>query len=159
MNLLEDLYVYSGTVKEKAALEALCQQWRREDFWPASEFYISLKIPRTFLLYAGSEDVWQGLVLGREMGGVAELFYIYVDPLYRQQKWGMRLLSFFKLKAWEFYQAERGYLEVRPSNLGAIRLYEGMGWVRTGKRTRYYPDGEDAWIYEWEALSPDTSSS
>ncbi len=146
--------LYQGTAPEKAALESLCQQWDSREFWPVEEFYISLKIPHTFLLYAGQEDRWQGIVLGREMGGVAELFYIYVDPLFRKQQLGKRLLLAFRAKAWELYQAERAYLEVRPSNQGAIGLYEGMGWKRTGRRARYYANGEDALIYEWEPLNP-----
>ena len=30
------------------------------------------------------------------------------------------------------------YLEVRPSNTGAIRLYQSMGFVRLGMRRGYY---------------------
>lgn len=35
-------------------------------------------------------------------------------------------------------------LEVRASNEGALRLYEGLGFERMGLRKRYYADGEDA---------------
>ncbi|MFA7667099.1 MAG: ribosomal protein S18-alanine N-acetyltransferase [Burkholderiaceae bacterium] len=42
-------------------------------------------------------------------------------------------------------------LEVRPSNLPALRLYETSGFERIGIRRRYYPAGqrgrEDAWVY------------
>ncbi len=38
-------------------------------------------------------------------------------------------------------------LEVRRSNLGAIALYEGFGFIAAGVRRRYYQDnGEDALI-------------
>ena len=41
-------------------------------------------------------------------------------------------------------------LEVRASNLAAIRLYEQLGFQRDGHRSAYYPSSngrEDAWLY------------
>ncbi|HOP41586.1 MAG TPA: GNAT family N-acetyltransferase, partial [Geobacteraceae bacterium] len=35
-------------------------------------------------------------------------------------------------------------LEVRPSNAAAIALYRHVGFVATGRRKRYYENGEDA---------------
>jgi ribosomal-protein-alanine N-acetyltransferase len=35
-------------------------------------------------------------------------------------------------------------LEVRRSNIAAIRLYEGLGFSLLNERKRYYPNGEDA---------------
>ena len=37
-------------------------------------------------------------------------------------------------------------LEVRPSNKGAIHLYESLGFKSVGRRRGYYEDGEDAEI-------------
>jgi ribosomal-protein-alanine N-acetyltransferase len=42
-----------------------------------------------------------------------------------------------------FPEARRVHLEVRPSNVPAISLYESLGFVTTGRRRRYYGD-EDA---------------
>lgn len=42
-------------------------------------------------------------------------------------------------------------LEVRPSNVAALRLYRAVGFEPAGRRPGYYPDGEDAlilWRYE-----------
>jgi ribosomal-protein-alanine N-acetyltransferase len=36
-------------------------------------------------------------------------------------------------------------LEVRKSNLPAIRFYEKMGFQITGEINRFYTDGEDAY--------------
>jgi ribosomal-protein-alanine N-acetyltransferase len=41
-------------------------------------------------------------------------------------------------------------LEVRPSNLAAIALYRGIGFVVVGRRKRYYENGEDAMIMEYD---------
>jgi ribosomal-protein-alanine N-acetyltransferase len=43
------------------------------------------------------------------------------------------------------------FLEVRPSNPGAIHLYETMGFKQVGVRKGYYqasPGREDAWVYK-----------
>lgn len=37
-------------------------------------------------------------------------------------------------------------LEVRKSNIPAIKLYEGMGFKVAGERPKYYKDGETALI-------------
>lgn len=45
--------------------------------------------------------------------------------------------------------AEFVSLEVRPSNTDAIGLYRRLGFVETGRRPRYYHDGEDALLMEY----------
>jgi ribosomal-protein-alanine N-acetyltransferase len=45
--------------------------------------------------------------------------------------------------------AEYVSLEVRISNLPAIALYLRMGFVETGRRKKYYENGEDALIMEF----------
>lgn len=45
--------------------------------------------------------------------------------------------------------AEFVSLEVRPSNTAAIELYRRLGFVETGRRPRYYSDGEDALLMEY----------
>ena len=54
--------------------------------------------------------------------------------------------------------AQRVFLEVRPSNTGAIALYFDMGFNEIGRRPRYYPasDGrEDALVMAIELLPPE----
>ena len=40
-------------------------------------------------------------------------------------------------------------LEVREDNAPAIALYEKTGFIRAGRRRRYYPDGTDALVMIW----------
>ena len=50
----------------------------------------------------------------------------------------------------------RALLEVRTGNAPAIALYEKCGFVRVGKRPRYYADtGEDALIYQCDLAPQD----
>ena len=55
--------------------------------------------------------------------------------------------------------AQRVYLEVRPSNPRAIRLYDRSGFNEIGRRPRYYPTAnhgrEDAIVMAMEIFSGD----
>jgi ribosomal-protein-alanine N-acetyltransferase len=66
----------------------------------------------------------------------------------QRQGWGSRLLQ----RVCECARGRRVrllFLEVRPSNAAALRLYEGHGFERIGLRRDYYPASggrEDALI-------------
>ncbi len=50
----------------------------------------------------------------------------------------------------------RGYtLEVRVSNVGAIRLYEGLGFRPSGIRRGYYTDDREDALIMWRGDEPD----
>ena len=40
-------------------------------------------------------------------------------------------------------------LEVRASNIAAIRLYEGLGFVSAGLRKAYYPNNREDAVIMW----------
>lgn len=78
---------------------------------------------------------------------------IAVHQLYRGNGLGARLLNELILEA-----LRRGCtkmtLEVRPSNLPALTLYQRTGFVSHGVRPGYYADtGEDA-VIMWKELYP-----
>ena len=79
--------------------------------------------------------------------GEAELLRIAVDPAHRGRGLG-RLL----LEACQRDLAEEGlvhlFLEVRVSNAAALQLYRTCGWTPCGRRPGYYPDGEDAVLFQ-----------
>ena len=79
--------------------------------------------------------------------GEAELLRIAVSPEARGQGLGRKLLE-----ACQQDLAEAGmtrmFLEVRASNAPAIGLYWACGWKPVGRRPGYYPDGEDAALYQ-----------
>ena len=57
-----------------------------------------------------------------------------------------------------WHQAERIFLEVRPSNARAVELYHDLGFNEIGKRPNYYPakrGREDAIVMALELLPPE----
>ncbi|HEY1726603.1 MAG TPA: ribosomal protein S18-alanine N-acetyltransferase [Steroidobacteraceae bacterium] len=78
--------------------------------------------------------------------GEAHLLNLCVADSYRCRGIG-RLLLAHLLQAAVAAGARDAYLEARPSNTGAIRLYQSLGFVQIGMRRGYYQalDGrEDA---------------
>ena len=71
-----------------------------------------------------------------------------VDPAWRGEGVG-RLLLGTLLARHRAIGARRAFLEVRPGNVEARRLYERLGFREVGRRRGYYVDtGEDALILE-----------
>jgi len=79
--------------------------------------------------------------------GEAELLRIAVDPAHRGLGWGRTLLEACQREL-EAEGLVHLYLEVRVSNVAAIQLYQTCGWERCGLRGGYYPDGEDAALFQ-----------
>lgn len=84
--------------------------------------------------------------------GEAHLLNLCIAPEAQGQGHGRRLLRHFIEQAMR-YHADTVYLEVRPSNCTAIRLYESVGFHQVGLRRGYYPaekGREDAMVLALE---------
>ena len=109
-------------------------RWTEETFYPAcrgddNEIVLVLKEASVIVAYA---------VMDKECDSCA-LYNIGVSPEKRRQGLAVRLLA--EGLKWGLNQdCDRCLLEVRASNTGAIRLYEGLGFVHDGLRKRYYPN-------------------
>ncbi len=89
--------------------------------------------------------------------GEAHVLNVCVAPEQQGRGYGRKLLRSI-LQLARGRGAERVFLEVRPSNKGAIELYFDMGFNEIGRRPRYYPakDGrEDALVMAIELLPPE----
>jgi ribosomal-protein-alanine N-acetyltransferase len=84
------------------------------------------------------------------------LMNVAVDPSARRRGVATALLEQMIERA----GPEQSYtLEVRPSNAGAIALYEQFGFRSAGTRRRYYRDtGEDA-VIMWRTADATSTSS
>ena len=93
--------------------------------------------------------------------GEAHILNVCVRNEFRNLGFGRRLLEHLLERATAAGVAE-AFLEVRPSNLAAIRLYQRLGFEQIGIRRGYYqaPDGrEDAIVLKRELTAGPTTST
>ena len=74
---------------------------------------------------------------------MAQLARIGIDPKSRNKGYGQTLLENLIQRAKEA-ECEYMSLEVRESNIPALRLYEKNGFITVNLSKGYYPDGENA---------------
>ena len=74
---------------------------------------------------------------------MAQLARIGVDPVFRKQGIAKEMMTHLAKRAREA-GCEFMTLEVRQSNVAALHLYEGCGFIQVNVSKGYYPDGEDA---------------
>lgn len=67
----------------------------------------------------------------------AHVLNICVHPAARRYGYGRRLLNALIVKAHEL-EVEQVFLEVRPSNVPALKLYRSAGFIEIGVRPAYY---------------------
>lgn len=134
-------------------LAALAEIERRSfpDPWPLQLLALEIASAGSVTLVSQRDD---GSVVAyaafRHGAGEAELLRAAVVPEERRQGHARRLL---REGLAHLTRAGIGpcFLEVRPDNLAARRLYESEGFVAVGRRLRYYRDGTDALVYRRES--------
>ncbi len=101
--------------------------------------------PRTFFAALLLNEIVGYAVgyLSGESGESAEFDSMAVDPRYWRLGIG-RIFADRLLQRLAELGATTCALEVRPSNLAAIRMYEGFGFQVVGKKSDYYSNGGDA---------------
>ena len=113
--------------------------------WSLAMFELELSKPAGVCLVATDGDELVGYVICSRHDTVWHLMDIAVDEPWRRSGVARALVQAVldRLPGPD----EHITLEVRPSNDGAIKLYEGFGFKAAGIRRRYYQDnGEDAVI-------------
>jgi ribosomal-protein-alanine N-acetyltransferase len=94
---------------------------------------------------AGDQQI-VGYIFFRFIAGEVQIFRIAVDPTWRRQGIGTRLVNEC-LSAARAEGLSTAVLEARPSNTEAIELYRKFGFHTAGVRRGYYSDRhEDALI-------------
>jgi [ribosomal protein S18]-alanine N-acetyltransferase len=116
------------------------------DFWPLSLILESINAGTSSIIVASDElGDWLGILMYSQQAEAAEILNIYVPPSWRTSGIGSALVTELCAQL-QKCGCSSLYLEVRPSNFPALRLYRLFGFVEVGRRKRYYQDGEDALI-------------
>jgi len=126
-----------------------------ENYNQAFYFMLYYRFPKTFVVASASDTV-VGYIMCRIELGLSEMrrfnlikkghvVSLAVLPEYRGKGVGIALAS-KALKSMLEYGAKESYLEVRVSNLVAVRLYEKLGFSVVKAKKNYYKDGEDAYV-------------
>lgn len=123
--------------------------------WPEGIFKDCLRtMTYTNWVIEAPDDVIVGYCIISVAACEAHIMNISVNPNFQRKGAGRKMLA--HLIEYARPRAEKIFLEVRPSNPGAIDLYRKTGFREIGVRKAYYPakDGrEDAIMFELD-LAP-----
>jgi len=112
--------------------------------WSLAMFVLELSKPAGICLALEDEEALAGYLVCSRFEDVWHLMNVSVDPGRRRLGHASAMID--ELLA-QLGEEARLTLEVRPSNAGAIALYERYGFLEAGRRRSYYHDnGEDALI-------------
>jgi len=112
--------------------------------WSLAMFVLELSKASGICLAALRDGELVGHLICSRYDTVWHIMNVAVDPAARRQGVASALLRELVERVGEGAQLT---LEVRPSNDGAIALYERFGFLSAGRRRRYYQDnGEDALV-------------
>ena len=136
-------------IDEIARIEALAYEFP----WTPGIFRDCLRAGYgSWVLASGEQIIGYGVLSVAAME--AHVLNVCIAPEMQGQGHGRRLMKrLVDLARW--HQAQRIFLEVRPSNPRAIALYEDMGFNEIGRRPNYYPakkGREDALVLALELL-------
>jgi [ribosomal protein S18]-alanine N-acetyltransferase len=115
--------------------------------WSLAMFVLELSKPSGVCLVAVRDGAIAGHLVCSRYDAVWHLMNVAVDPVLRRQGIATALLRELLARIDDGSGSAQLTLEVRPTNAGAIALYERFGFRSAGTRPRYYQDnGEDALI-------------
>jgi [ribosomal protein S18]-alanine N-acetyltransferase len=145
-----NLEIQSLTHKHLGALVELDQACFG-GLWTLDAYQRELESPNSVLLGSTSS------LASNELSGMgcfwsildeAHITILAVHPRYQNQGLGQAVL-FSLLKTAHEHGLERATLEVRPSNVGAVNLYQKFGFKTAGRRRRYYKDNDEDALILW----------
>lgn len=123
--------------------------------WTAGIFRDCLRADHpAWVLHEDGRIVGYGVI--SVAAGEAHVLNVCIDPRLQGRGLGRHLLRAL-LRLARGHGAKRVFLEVRPSNPGAIALYHDEGFNEIGRRPRYYPSNngrEDAIVMAIELFDP-----
>ncbi len=131
--------IKESDVNKIAWLESVC--FRAS--WSEEMILSALKREDFCGVFAEADGEFAGYLLGSSLYEIAEVSRVAVCPDKRHMGVGKTILQSFSEQVARL-GAEKVFLEVRVSNLGAIKLYEREGFTCVRVRKKYYEHTEDA---------------
>ena len=108
--------------------------------------YYRFRSPEGFLMAEAGDEVVGYIIVSTQLLGwrrEGKLISVAVDPDYRRRRVGSKLME-EALRYLAKSGTKRVSLEVRESNLAAIKFYETFGFQKERIISRYYENGENA---------------
>lgn len=113
------------------------QVFKKDDFaLSLGSFYYHVKNNQLFVYEDNSKII--GYILWLKRKGSFRLYSLCIDSVYRRQSIGEKLLS-FSLK---FLGSSKYTLEVKTTNIAAIKLYEKYDFKIQKKLVNFYNDAD-----------------
>jgi ribosomal-protein-alanine N-acetyltransferase len=114
--------------------------------WSLAMFVLELSKPSGICLAAETESGLIGYLVCSRYADIWHLMNVAVDAEERRRGIAVRLIEAMRERAG---REQRYTLEVRVSNLAAIRMYERLGFRPAGRRVRYYHDNNEDALIMW----------
>ncbi|WP_179953117.1 GNAT family N-acetyltransferase [Desulfobotulus mexicanus] len=111
--------------------------------WNKQDFMSEISIPDGFSCIAENSRIIMGYLCARQMADGMEILKIASHPAYRKKGVATLLMGKTYQKAGES-QWPVLFLEVACKNTEALSFYRSQGFIPSGIRKGYYPDGTDA---------------
>jgi ribosomal-protein-alanine N-acetyltransferase len=117
--------------------------------WSLAMFVLELSKPSGICLAVTDEERLVAYLVCSRYDDLWHLMNVAVDPARRREGIATGLIE-------DLFDRTRGgrvTLEVRVSNLSAIRMYERFGFKSAGLRRRYYHDNDEDALIMWRESS------
>lgn len=124
----------------KLCLDMLHQKYDESDF---RQFFSSQNY---FSAYLINKNNLIGFIVGNVNLDTLDIINIVIDSNFQNKSYASELLLTY-LNEVRKLNIKEIFLEVRPTNINAIRLYEKFNFKYIHRRKHYYSNGEDALIY------------
>jgi [ribosomal protein S18]-alanine N-acetyltransferase len=133
----------------------LSSEWTStQTFWSFESLcdHLALKDTASWAL-VDSHQGFIGFILFNVQNTEAELLYLHIAMAHRHKGWGHVILQEAVNELQKLFQVDTIFLEVRPTNHSALKLYSDFGFWQIGLRKQYYHNGDDALILQWKSAS------
>jgi ribosomal-protein-alanine N-acetyltransferase len=131
--------------EDAGAVTSILQDSAEAADWSPQSYKESLSWTGVVALVSEREGKTTGFIIGRQVGGEAEILNLAVTPARRRKGEGGALLGAV-FEEFAARRVTRVFLEVRESNEMGIAFYSKHGFAKAGRRPGYYREPDEAAI-------------